>query len=66
MSESKIEWATLLRAGLRGLGLKPWEFWALTPIELEMMLGQPSGVVPLKRSRLDQLLSDFPDTRNEV
>ncbi|MGK7652587.1 phage tail assembly chaperone [Roseovarius sp. B08] len=41
-----IDWPALMRAGIRGLGLRPWEFWALTPAELELMLGKPSGVAP--------------------
>lgn len=56
-----VDWPTLMRAGLRGLGLRPAEFWALTPAELELMLGQPGGVAPLKRGRLDALLSAHPD-----
>lgn len=63
--ETAIDWAALMRAGMRGLGLRPHEFWALTPAELELMLGKPSGIAPLKRARLDELLSAFPDTSGE-
>ena len=56
------DWAALMRAGMKGLGLRPYEFWALTPAELEILLGRPVGSVPLKRMRLDQLLAEFPDT----
>lgn len=56
-----IDWPALMRAGIRGLGLRPSEFWALTPAELELMLGNPSGVAPLKRNRLDDLMSAYPD-----
>lgn len=59
---TRIDWALLMQAGIRGLGLRPHEFWALTPAELELMLGRPAGVAPLKRSRLDELLAAYPDT----
>ncbi|MCR9111790.1 MAG: phage tail assembly chaperone, partial [Rhodobacteraceae bacterium] len=49
---TRIDWTLLMQAGIRGLGLRPHEFWALTPAELELMLGRPAGVAPLKRSRL--------------
>ncbi len=55
------DWAALMRAGMKGLGLRPHEFWALTPAELEILLGRPAGAAPLKRTRLDQLLAEFPD-----
>lgn len=60
-----IDWPALMRAGIRGLGLRPAEFWALTPAELELMLGKPSGVAPLKRTRLDELLSAYPDKNGD-
>ncbi|MGI3168242.1 rcc01693 family protein [Pseudooceanicola sp. C21-150M6] len=56
----KTDWAGLLRAGLIGLRLRPAEFWALTPAELRMMLGD-AGDRPLDRRRLDELLEAFPD-----
>lgn len=58
---SGFDWPTLMQAGIRGLGLKPAEFWALTPAELSLMLGREGGVAPLARSRLDELLSAYPD-----
>ncbi len=63
---SRIDWPGLMRAGMRGFGLKPSEFWALTPAELELMLGKPGGVAPLGRSRLEDLMRDFPDQRQEM
>ncbi|MBN8187751.1 MAG: rcc01693 family protein [Salipiger thiooxidans] len=56
-----FDWPKLLRAGLRGLGLRPNEFWALTPAELRLMLGEDSGEVPMGRSRLEELIAAFPD-----
>ena len=60
-----LDWPGLLRAGLLWLGLKPSEFWALTPAELALMLGQ-GGAPPVTRARLDELLSAYPDTRKET
>ena len=39
-----FDWPGLMRAGLIGLRLKPAEFWALTPAELRLMLGE--GALP--------------------
>ncbi|RME13820.1 MAG: phage tail assembly chaperone [Alphaproteobacteria bacterium] len=50
-----------MRLGLRGLGLKPAEFWALTPAELMVMLGLEGGAAPLDRARLEDLARAFPD-----
>jgi len=50
---------------MRGLGLRPHEFWALTPAELELMLGRPGGVAPLVRTRLDELMQAFPDAERD-
>ncbi|MDO6731016.1 phage tail assembly chaperone [Marinovum sp. 2_MG-2023] len=58
---NRINWPRLMTAGLRGLGLRPAEFWALTPAELMLMLGVGGGNAPLTRDRLDQLIAAFPD-----
>ncbi|MGH1451740.1 MAG: rcc01693 family protein [Paracoccaceae bacterium] len=58
---TRFDWPALMRAGLHGLGLKPQEFWALTPAELMLMLGAGPGAAPLNRARLDELLDAFPD-----
>nr|WP_283647215.1 phage tail assembly chaperone [Marinovum algicola] len=50
-----------MAAGLRGLGLTPAAFWALTPVELMLMLGVGGGGGALTRDRLDQLIAAFPD-----
>ncbi len=62
---SGFDWPGLMQAGLRGLGLKPAEFWALTPAELRLMLGEAQGAAPLVRDRLDALMQAYPDTRGE-
>ncbi len=56
-----FDWPALMRAGMRGLGLKPWEFWALTPAELQLMLGEGGSAKPMGRARLDELLTAYPD-----
>ncbi|MFX0542397.1 rcc01693 family protein [Roseovarius sp. S4756] len=60
---SSFDWPGLMQAGLRGLGLKPAEFWALTPAELRVMLGEVRGAAPLGRRGLDALMQAYPDTR---
>lgn len=58
----RLDWPGLMRAGLRGLSLKPAEFWALTPVELMVMLGREGGqAAALTRDRFEALLADFPD-----
>lgn len=56
-----IDWPALMRAGLRGLGLTPAEFWRLTPAELLVMLGAEPGAPGFTRARLEELARAFPD-----
>ncbi|WP_380052820.1 rcc01693 family protein [Falsihalocynthiibacter sp. SS001] len=56
-----MDWAALMRAGLRGLGLRPEEFWRLTPAELLLMLGSDERTAPLNRDRLEALSQLYPD-----
>jgi len=56
-----FDWPVLMRAGIRGLGLRPAEFWALTPAEFALMLGEGSGSAPLNRARLEDLARAYPD-----
>lgn len=56
-----FDWAGLMRVGIRGLGLKPAEFWALTPAELALMLGIERGAAMMTRSRLEEMAARFPD-----
>jgi uncharacterized phage protein (TIGR02216 family) len=58
---SRMDWPALMRAGLRGLHLSPASFWALTPAELALMLGQGAAQAPMGRSGLDRLMAVYPD-----
>lgn len=65
---SALDWPGMLRVALTprsrgGLGLRPAEFWRLTPAELALMLGEPRGMRPLDRSGLDRLMGDWPDAK---
>lgn len=65
-SNSGLDWPGLMRAGLRELGLKPDEFWNLTPAELWLMLGPEAGEMPMGKSRLDALSRSFPDLERDL
>lgn len=58
-----FDWPGLMRAGMQGLGLRPDQFWRLTPGELLLMLGEGATAAPLTRARLDALAREFPDTK---
>lgn len=50
-----------MRAGMTGLNLTPDVFWALSPAELQMMLGDPGQSAPLLRDGLEALMQAWPD-----
>jgi len=62
-----LDWPGLMRMGLGparlgGLGLRPAEFWALTPAELALMLGvEARGAAAMTRDRLAELVARYPD-----
>ncbi len=56
-----LDWPALMRAGLQGLRLKPAEFWALTPAELQLMLGTQGSQAPLLSKGLAALMAAYPD-----
>ena len=56
-----MDWAGLMQTGLHQLRLKPSDFWALTPAELQIMLGATGANAPMGRPQLDALLRAFPD-----
>ncbi len=61
-----FDWPGLMRAGLQGLGLSPVQFWALTPAELLMMLGEAQGPAPMGRAGLEALAARFPDVKEKM
>jgi len=61
-----FDWTALMAAGMRGLGLKPVEFWALTPAELAFLLGHGDGRLPMDRAGLEALAARFPDKEERL
>lgn len=61
-----MDWSALRRIGLCQLGLRPADFWALTPIELLLMLGVDPAQSPMERSRLAELERLYPDQSKET
>ena len=57
---ARMDWAGMMRAGMREAGLKPAEFWSLSPAELMLILDR-DGIRPLGRGGLEALLDAFPD-----
>lgn len=57
-----MDWPGLLRLGLTRLRLRPDQFWALSPVELLLMLGLDQVSPPLTRDRLEVLSRAYPDT----
>jgi len=58
---SKIVWPKLMQLGLVQLGLRPDQFWALTPAELMLMAGVEGEVASLSRGGFSELSARFPD-----
>jgi len=52
-----------MRAGLKGLGLAPDAFWALTPAELRLLLGVSGAQAPLLSEGLEALMAAYPDKK---
>lgn len=67
-----IDWAGLMRVGMGppgggGLGLTPERFWALTPLELRVMLGRlDGGDSVMRRADMEALMAAWPDVRGSV
>ena len=56
-----LDWPALMRAGLTGLKLTPDVFWALTPAELRLMLGEDTQSAPMLQNGLAALMAAYPD-----
>ncbi|MBE3639734.1 rcc01693 family protein [Mangrovicoccus algicola] len=63
---SGLDWPGLMRAGLCELRLRPRDFWALTPAELELMLGRDAAMPTMNRAGLEALARRFPDRMKEA
>jgi uncharacterized phage protein (TIGR02216 family) len=61
LPDRRIDWPGLMCAGLLGLGLHPRDFWALTPLELMVMLGREGVESGFSRASLETLMTKFPD-----
>lgn len=59
---SQFDWPAIKRVAIGDMGLKPHEFWALTPAEFLIMSGLSGGPKPMGRAGLSALLARFPDT----
>jgi uncharacterized phage protein (TIGR02216 family) len=57
----RLDWPALIKLGVQALGLRPNEFWDLTPAEFRLMLGDRAQGGPLTRSGLDDLMKSYPD-----
>lgn len=62
---TRFDWPGLMRLGLGRLRLRPADFWALTPLELLLMLGIDPAAAPMGRARLAELARAFPDGRTD-
>lgn len=60
---SGLDWPGLIHAGLHGLRLAPDQFWALTPGELQVMLGRGAVRSALLSDGLASLMARFPDEK---
>lgn len=57
---SEFAFGALLKAGVAA-GLRPAEVWAMTPAELQLIVGPARGAVPLARDGLERLSAAYPD-----
>ncbi|KIT17293.1 rcc01693 family protein [Jannaschia aquimarina] len=58
-----LDWPALMRAGIRGIGLRPADFWEMTPAELAFVLGIEGGRLPMDRAALESLAAKYPDQK---
>lgn len=59
---SGFDWPAMLQVALRDMGLKPNEFWGLTPAEFLTMSGLGNRGYAMGRSDFSALMARFPDT----
>ena len=56
----------MLRLGVQHAGLKPREFWQLTPAELMLILGLDQDEKPLNRARMLELEEQFSRNQKDL
>ncbi len=54
-ANTSFDWSALLKVAVQQGGMKPSEFWCLTPAELSLCLGLDQVAPPLNRARLMEL-----------
>ena len=63
---TQFDWGAMMRIGMRDLGLKPDEFWQLTPLEFMIISGfEGRRSAVMTRTDLRALCDRFPDTETE-
>ena len=62
---NRFDWAALLRCGVRQCGLRPAEFWALTPAEFGVLIGVDEGGPALSRDGFAALMAAYPDAETK-
>jgi len=63
---SGFNWAAMMRIGLHQMGLKPDEFWRLTPLEFLIITGlEGQTSAAMTRADLAGLCARFPDGNTE-
>ena len=55
-----MDFPGLLRAAA-ARGVRPVEMWAMTPVELMLVLGRGGGPAAMGRARLEELAAAYPD-----
>ncbi len=59
---SKVAWPKLMRLGIVQMGLRPDEFWRLTPAELMLLAGAGNDAsVAMSREKFAGLAALYPD-----
>ena len=63
---NRFDWPTMMRIGLYEIGLKPNDFWGLTPLEFLIITGfEGRKLMMMTRADLAGLCAQFPDIETE-